>query len=77
MIHTSVVLGDTRIRSALRSMLFLKHADEMGTVVIEELGLCRARVRVDVALVNSDTSRPFDKPNCGRIAVRVINHLWG
>jgi adenine-specific DNA-methyltransferase len=25
--------------------------------------------------LNSDTSRPFDKPNRGRIAVKVINHL--
>jgi adenine-specific DNA-methyltransferase len=27
------------------------------------------------ATLNSDTSRPFDKPKCGRIAVKVINHL--
>jgi adenine-specific DNA-methyltransferase len=26
--------------------------------------------------LNSDTSRPFDKPKSGRIAVKVINHLW-
>ena len=25
--------------------------------------------------LNSDTSRPFDKPKTGRIAVKVINHL--
>lgn len=25
--------------------------------------------------LNSDTSRPFDKPSTGRIAVKVINHL--
>ncbi len=25
--------------------------------------------------LNSDTSRPFDKPASGRIAVKVINHL--
>ena len=25
--------------------------------------------------LNSDTSRPFDKPQSGRIAVKVINHL--
>jgi adenine-specific DNA-methyltransferase len=24
---------------------------------------------------NSDTSRPFEKPKSGRIAVKVINHL--
>lgn len=27
------------------------------------------------ATLNSDTSRPFPKPNSGRIAVKVINHL--
>ncbi len=27
------------------------------------------------ATLNSDTSRPFSKPNSGRIAVKVINHL--
>jgi len=27
------------------------------------------------ATLNSDTSRPFDKPRSGRIAVKVINHL--
>jgi adenine-specific DNA-methyltransferase len=27
------------------------------------------------ATLNSDTSRPFDKPESGRIAVKVINHL--
>ena len=25
--------------------------------------------------LHSDTSRPFDKPTRGRIAVKVINHL--
>ena len=27
------------------------------------------------ATLNSDTSRPFEKPKSGRIAVNVINHL--
>ena len=27
------------------------------------------------AMLNSDTSRPLDKPKSGRIAVKVINHL--
>ena len=27
------------------------------------------------ATLNSDTSRPFDKPKNGRVAVKVINHL--
>src|SRR5262249_2771164 len=43
---------DSGIRPGLRSWLRLKHADESDTVLIEELGLCRGRVRVDVAVVN-------------------------
>jgi adenine-specific DNA-methyltransferase len=27
------------------------------------------------ATLNSEVSRPFDKPKTGRIAVKVINHL--
>ncbi len=52
MIDKDVVLGDSDIRAVLRSRLFLKHPDEADTVVIEELGLCRGQVRVDVAVVN-------------------------
>ena len=29
------------------------------------------------ATLRSDTSRPFDRPKSGRIAVKVINHLGG
>ena len=36
----------------------------------------KAEVNADAwATLNSDTSRPFDKPEGGRIAVKVINHL--
>jgi adenine-specific DNA-methyltransferase len=36
----------------------------------------KAEVNEDAwASLNSDTSRPFDKPKTGRIAVKVINHL--
>jgi adenine-specific DNA-methyltransferase len=36
----------------------------------------KAEVNEDAwASLNSDTSRPFDKPASGRIAVKVINHL--
>lgn len=36
----------------------------------------RAEINEDAwATLNSDTSRPFDKPKTGRIAVKVINHL--
>jgi adenine-specific DNA-methyltransferase len=36
----------------------------------------KAEINEDAwATLNSDTSRPFDKPRAGRIAVKVINHL--
>ncbi len=36
----------------------------------------KAEINEDTwATLNSDTSRPFDKPMFGRIAVKVINHL--
>lgn len=36
----------------------------------------RAEINAEAwATLNSDTSRPFDKPKSGRIAVKVINHL--
>ncbi|MFO1485544.1 MAG: site-specific DNA-methyltransferase [Verrucomicrobiaceae bacterium] len=36
----------------------------------------KAEINADAwATLNSDTSRPFDKPKQGRIAVKVINHL--
>jgi adenine-specific DNA-methyltransferase len=36
----------------------------------------KAEIDADAwATLHSDTSRPFDKPKSGRIAVKVINHL--
>ena len=36
----------------------------------------KAEINADAwATLNSDTSRPFDKPASGRIAIKVINHL--
>ena len=36
----------------------------------------KAEIDADAwATLNSDTSRPFDRPKGGRIAVKVINHL--
>ena len=42
--------------------------------------LATARLLTEIAPVvwatlNSDISRPFPMPKCGRIAVKVINHL--
>ena len=45
-------LRDSDIRKVLRSRLSIQHAREVDSVVIEELGLCRGQVRVDVSVVN-------------------------
>ena len=43
---------DADIRPVLRSRLIDKHAGDPETVFIEELGLCRGKVRIDLAAVN-------------------------
>jgi len=45
-------LSDAEIRPALRSRILDDYGDEQDSVLIEELGLCRGQVRVDMALVN-------------------------
>lgn len=44
--------GDAEIRAALLRHLRRVHRRERDTAYLEELGLCRATVRVDVAVVN-------------------------
>ena len=44
--------NDADIRAVLVSSLRSTHADEPGATIIEELGLCKGRVRIDVAVVN-------------------------
>ncbi len=45
-------ISDAEIRPALRLHLLAQHVREPDTVLIEELGLCRGQVRVDLAVVN-------------------------
>ncbi len=45
-------LGDSAIRLALRERLAVEHARHADTVLIEELGLLRGQVRLDIAVVN-------------------------
>ena len=47
-----VSLSDFAIRLALRERLAVEHAKEADTVLIEELGLLRGQVRLDIAVVN-------------------------
>ena len=44
--------GDAAIRSALRIRLREEQAPDSETAIIDELGLCRGRVRIDVTVVN-------------------------
>jgi hypothetical protein len=69
-----VVLYDSGIRPALRAWLLLKHAYESETVLIEELGLCRGQVRVDLAVVNGllhGYEIKSDRDSLRRLAVQV------
>jgi adenine-specific DNA-methyltransferase len=56
----------------VRHAYFLGQNDPYGALKIT----LKAEINADAwATLNSDTSRPFDKPRSGRIAVKVINHL--
>jgi len=48
----SALLADTDIRPALKARLLAEHSSDSSTVLLEELGLCRGQVRIDLALVN-------------------------
>jgi hypothetical protein len=74
MIRKQLELGECEIRSALRLTLLEKHSDEPNTFVIEELGLCRGQVRVDIAVVNGllhGYEIKSDRDNLRRLGVQV------
>ena len=50
--QTSTAFGDAEVRVALRRRLDVEHAGETDSVLLEELGLCRGQVRIDLAVVN-------------------------
>jgi adenine-specific DNA-methyltransferase len=57
---------------------FVRHAYFLGAN--DPYSALKTTLRAEIneeawATLNSDTSRPFDKPKSGRIAVKVINHL--
>lgn len=52
MARSNITLGDAEIRLALRARLLVDHGDK-DTMVIEELGVCRGQVRIDLAVVNT------------------------
>lgn len=56
----------------VRHAYFLGQNDPYGALKTT----LKAEINADAwATLHSDTSRPFDKPRSGRIAVKVINHL--
>ncbi len=57
---------------------FVRHAYFLGAN--DPYGALKTTLKAEIdaeawATLNSDTSRPFEKPKKGRIAVKVINHL--
>lgn len=57
---------------------FVRHAYFLGAS--DPYGALKTTLKAEIdeeawATLHSDTSRPFDKPRSGRIAVKVINHL--
>ena len=57
---------------------FVRHAYFLGAN--DPYKALKATLKAEISRVaweslNSDTSRPFDKPSTGRIAVKVMNHL--
>jgi hypothetical protein len=52
MTKSSNTFGDAIIRPFLRTQILAYQNDSADTVVIEELGICRGQVRVDMAAVN-------------------------
>lgn len=57
---------------------FVRHAYFLGASDPYKSLKTTLKAEIDAeawATLNSDTSRPFDKPKSGRIAVKVINHL--
>lgn len=46
------LLADAEIRPILRSLLVSSHLDQPDTVLLDEVGICRGQVRIDLAMVN-------------------------
>jgi hypothetical protein len=70
----NVGVADADIRPALRQHLLRRHGDETDTVLVEELGLRRGQVRVDLAVVNGSLHGfeiKSDRDSLRRLAVQV------
>ena len=75
---TPILPNDADIRAALRKKLTSTYGDQPDTVVLDELGVCRGEVRVDVAVVNGKIHGyeiKSDRDNLRRLAGQV--ELYG
>jgi adenine-specific DNA-methyltransferase len=57
---------------------FVHHAYFLGANVPHKALKTTRKADIDADVwdtLNSDTSRPFDKPKSGRIALKAVNHL--
>lgn len=61
---TKTGMRDFDIRRVLCARLREKHQDHLETLIIEELGLCQGRARVDVAVVNGSLHGYEIKSEC-------------
>ena len=66
------------VRPRERATFFVRHAYFLGAN--DPYGALKTTLKAEIdpeawATLHSDTSRAFDKPTTGRIAVKVINHL--
>jgi hypothetical protein len=67
-------MADANIRPALREYLLRRHGYDTGTVLVEELGLLRGHVRVDLAVVNGSLHGyeiKSDRDSLRRLGVQV------
>jgi hypothetical protein len=64
-------MRDSDIRTALRSVLRARHADDPSTRIVEEMGLWAGTARIDMAVVNGELAGfeiKSDRDNLDRLA---------
>ena len=76
--HVPEVLRETCPDIPWRSIIFVRHAYFLGAG--DPCKALKTTLKAEIneeawSTLRSDTSRPFDRPSSGRIAVKVINHL--
>lgn len=74
----NIAISDSEIRSTLRTRLSKNLVGKSRPVIIEELGLCRGQVRVDLSVVNGllhGYEIKSDRDNLRRLSTQV--NLYG